>query len=122
MKRTSYIFILLICFGVKAISANIEPFFALKQLSGINKKESHSKEKSPVSIINTKEYPSSNKFLSEKRNNLRGLTNVCNLFTYKCPLLVILSCKKLIHSSQIFYSLRLFLGNEKRGPPTVLFS
>jgi hypothetical protein len=122
VKRAAYIFILLFCFGLKLFSAKTEYAFALKQLSDLSKYENHSKEKSPTSLINKKDYPSSNKILSEKKTCLRGLASVCYLFTNNSPLLVYLSSKKLIHSSQIFYSLRLFFGNEKRGPPAVLAS
>jgi hypothetical protein len=122
VKRVAYIFILLFCFWFKLFSAQTVNVFALKQLSDLNKYESSSKEIFQISIINTKDYPFSNKILSEKKIRQRGLASVFYLFTNKCPLLVGFSNKKLIHSSQLFYSLRLFSGNEKRGPPAVLAS
>lgn len=122
MKRVAYIFILLFCFGFKLISANTEPFFALKQLPVLGKYENNSKEKSPVSLINTKDYPSSNKILTEKKIRARGLVSVFYLFIDDSYLPVGSFGKKLTLSSQTVYFFRLFLGNEKRGPPVVLVS
>lgn len=120
MKRAAYIFILLYCFGFKLISAKTEPVFALTQLSDLKKHESISKEKSPTSIINANEYHSLNKILLEKKIRQRGLVTVFYIFIEHNPLLIGYLNKKLIFTSQTFYLFRLFIGNEKRGPPMVL--
>lgn len=120
MKRAAYIFILLFCFGFKLFSAKTEHVFALKQLSYHSKYENTSKEKSPIFIKKTKDYPSSYKIISEKKIRQRGLETVYYLFINKCPLIVELFEKKWILSSQNYYFLFLFSGNEKRGPPIAI--
>lgn len=122
MKRAAYIFILLFCFGVKAISAKTGSVFALKQLSGLSKYENHSQENYPTSVFNSKNFPSTNKILKEKKDRQRGLVTVFYLFIDDCSILINCFNKKLFFESQKFYILRLFLGNEKRGPPTIFVS
>jgi hypothetical protein len=116
----TYILILLLFFGLKHLHAKTEHSFDISQLFELNTHNNNSKEKSLTSIINTKNLPSSNKILSEKKIRQRGLVSVCFLFTNKSPLFVNLYRKNLIPSVQTFYILRLFFGNEKRGPPSVL--
>ncbi|NCO55884.1 MAG: hypothetical protein COS14_05400 [Bacteroidetes bacterium CG02_land_8_20_14_3_00_31_25] len=113
MKKFVYILILLSFFGFKNINAKTEPIF------GVTKYDNSSKEKKTDSLLDTKNYPTSNKILKEKKIRHRGLTTVFYLFSDNCPKLFDFYNKELIFSSQTYNLLRLFSVNEKRGPPSI---
>ena len=122
MKKFTYIFIILLCFCFKHINAKTEFILVNQNIFGLTKYENTSKEKFPTSLLKTKNYPISNKILKEKKIRHRGLVTVFYLFANNCPKLFNFYNKELIFSSQTYNFLRLFLGNEKRGPPVVLVS
>ena len=113
MKKFVYILILLSFFGFKNLNAKTEPIF------GVTKYDNPSKEKKTDSLLDTKNYPTSNKILKEKKIRHRGLTTVFYLFSDNCPKLFDFYNKELIFSSQTYNLLRLFSVNEKRGPPSI---
>jgi hypothetical protein len=117
-----YIFILLSCFGFINTNAKTANLFAIQQLPNLSIYENTSNEKPVISVINNKNLPSKNKILKEKKIRHRGLVTVFYLFNNNSPKLFDFYNKELIFSSQTYNFLRLFLGNEKRGPPAILLS
>jgi len=119
VKKFVYILILLSFFGFKNLNAKTEPIFANQYLFEVTKYDNSSKEKKTDSLLDTKNYPTSNKILKEKKIRHRGLTTVFYLFSDNCPKLFDFYNKELIFSSQTYNLLRLFSVNEKRGPPSI---
>lgn len=119
VRKFTYIFILLFYVGFTQINAKTGYSFVIRQYFELNIFANNLLDKLPKSYINTKDFPSSNKFQFVKTIRQRGIVVLSCLVDVNAFIHVNFFEKKLIYSSQTSYFLRIFFSNEKRGPPSV---
>lgn len=122
MIKIGYILILFICFGFNILNAKTAELYNNQLPSELSLIQNTSKEIPAVSLFNKNDLPTTNKILKEKIIYHRGLVTVFYLLNSNSKFLINYTAKKYITSSQTFKFIRLFTINEKRGPPSILFS
>jgi len=123
VKKFVYLFILLSFFGYKHTNAKTGDSFALQQLSELHKYENTLKEKSSTDYFTIKNSKISKKLRPSKRKKYqKGIVTVHYFCAAENTFLIHLGSNQFIFSSQTFYFLQLFFGNEKRGPPVLSIS
>lgn len=122
MRKFTYIFFILFCFGFSKINAKAEHSFVIGQHFELTKFENNLTGKHPEYLINTKDFPTSNKFQFVKTIRQRGIVALSCLVNDNTFVHVHFIEKKIIYSSQSFCLLHIFFSNEKRGPPSSIVS